>query len=175
MQLQDTMVALEALAEYDVKKPSEPFRGVQAEFFVTGRSDRLMASLSKPTDRVEVELKVRKTFHLLEPKHTCTSLNINVDPEGYCVSFDTNQTVAISLLQPAPASFYDYYEPTKDRTVKENSVRVFAKRLQCRAQLEQGKQYLIMGKDGSTTDSQGQMQYLLESNTWVELVPEENK
>jgi len=56
--VQDTMVALEALAEYDVKRPSEPFRSVQAEFFVAGRSDRVIASISKPTDRVEVELKV---------------------------------------------------------------------------------------------------------------------
>ncbi|XP_023820303.1 LOW QUALITY PROTEIN: complement C4 [Oryzias latipes] len=54
---------------------------------------------------------------------------------------------------------------------KENSVRVFAKRLQCKGQLEVGNQYLIMGKDGSTTDTDGKMQYLLESDTWVEKMP----
>ncbi|KAM7420598.1 hypothetical protein PAMA_015024 [Pampus argenteus] len=55
-----------------------------------------------------------------------------------------------------------------DILVTENSVRVFAKRHQCKGQLSLGKQYLIMGKDGSTTDSNGKMQYLLEANTWVE-------
>ncbi|XP_042345143.1 complement C4-B [Plectropomus leopardus] len=183
-----------------------------------------------------------------------------------CISFDAIQRVPIGLLQPAPAVFYDYYEPntkctvfysapqrskmvsklcsedvcqcaerpchkvqntfqlergqriTKnhrlqhacffptvdyayivevrnvtmksnfelykmtinevlrshgDILVDENSVRVFAKRRHCKGQLDLGKQYLIMGKDGITTDSNGKMQYLLESNTWVERKPEE--
>uniref|UniRef100_A0A3B3YGS4 NTR domain-containing protein n=1 Tax=Poecilia mexicana TaxID=48701 RepID=A0A3B3YGS4_9TELE len=58
-----------------------------------------------------------------------------------------------------------------DLRVTTNSVRVFAKRLQCKGQLELGRQYLIMGKDGSTKDLTGNMQYLLESNTWVEKKP----
>lgn len=40
-----------------------------------------------------------------------------------------------------------------DLNVRENSVRVFAKRLHCKGKLEVGKQYFIMGKDGATTDS----------------------
>ncbi|KAI4810748.1 hypothetical protein KUCAC02_013679 [Chaenocephalus aceratus] len=179
-----------------------------------------------------------------------------------CISFDATQTVPIGLLQPAPAVFYDYYEPNRrctvfysapkrstmisklcsedvcqcaerpchkiqntfqrrpkitryvrlqhacffpvvdyaynvdvlnvtmksnfelysvnvtdvlrshgDILVSENSVRVFAKRLHCKGQLDLGKHYLIMGKDGATTDSNGKMQYLLESNTWVERKP----
>ncbi|XP_017282055.1 complement C4-B [Kryptolebias marmoratus] len=182
-----------------------------------------------------------------------------------CISFDAIQRVPIGLLQPAPAVFYDYYEPDRrctvfysapkrskmisklcsedvcqcaerpchkmqetfksqrgkkitkakrfehtcffpiadyayivevqsvsirsnfelyktniteilringDYRVTTNSVRVFAKRLQCKGELEIKKQYLIMGKDGSTKDSDGQMQYLLESNTWVEKRPQ---
>nr|XP_046255837.1 complement C4-B [Scatophagus argus] len=179
-----------------------------------------------------------------------------------CISFDARQEVPIGLLQPAPAVFYDYYEPqTKctvfysapqrskmvsklcsedvcqcaerpchkmqsalrtsrritlynrlqhacffptvdyayiaevinvsmksnfelyqvnikdvlrshgDALVNENSVRVFAKRRHCKESLDLGTQYLIMGKDGFTTDSNGMMQYLLESNTWVERKP----
>lgn len=42
-----------------------------------------------------------------------------------------------------------------DMSVRENSVRLFAKRRQCKGQLVVGKEYLIMGKDGSTTDSSG--------------------
>lgn len=43
-----------------------------------------------------------------------------------------------------------------DVPVKETSVRVFAKRRQCKEGLDVGRQYLIMGKDGSTTDSDGE-------------------
>ncbi|CAL8249455.1 unnamed protein product [Boreogadus saida] len=389
---QDTMVALEALAEYDVKKPAKSFSTVEAEFFVSGRSDKGGLLLREPTDKVIVELKsmigneikvelkgtgnikmkVMKHFYLMEPKDSCALLNINVTLEGkaeytskflnnyqyfdenydydaemdkhrtrrrreidensakenslvynvclslksnltgmaiaditllsgfeantehldilksppelyishyeissgrvilyfnelkaesQCITFEAKQTVPISLLQPAQASFYDYYEPmkkctvfysapkrgtevsklcsddvcqcaerpchevknllktkikkgsriqhacfhplvdykflvevldvsfksnfrlyntnvvkllrsSKDTRVAAHSSRVFANRLQCREQLEVGQQYLIMGKDGSTTDSHGEMQYLLDSTTWVELVPD---
>uniref|UniRef100_A0A673XNZ9 Complement C4B (Chido/Rodgers blood group) n=1 Tax=Salmo trutta TaxID=8032 RepID=A0A673XNZ9_SALTR len=183
-----------------------------------------------------------------EVSHGKVLLYFNEERE--CVTFRAVQTVAIGLLQPAPATFYDYYEPdrkcttfyaapkrskmvstlcsgdvcqcsekkkdrfehacysptvdygfivqvismsvksnfelyttnvtqilraTGDVKLEESKVRVFAKRLQCKGQLETGKKYLIMGKDGSTTDSNGQMQYLLESNTWIEQVPNENK
>uniref|UniRef100_A0A672ZPR3 Complement 4B (Chido blood group) n=1 Tax=Sphaeramia orbicularis TaxID=375764 RepID=A0A672ZPR3_9TELE len=181
-----------------------------------------------------------------------------------CISFDAIQKVPIGLLQPAPAVFYDYYEPARkctvfysapqrsrmvstlcsedvcqcaerpchklqntfkhttgrsitkehrrqhacffhnddyayivkvlevsvksnfelyktsivevlrsseDRLVSESSVRVFAKRLHCKEQLDVGVYYLIMGQDGTTTDSDGAMQYLLEADTWVEKKP----
>ncbi|KAF0045303.1 hypothetical protein F2P81_001832 [Scophthalmus maximus] len=65
--------------------------------------------------------------------------------------------------------------PDGDMLVNENSARVFAKRRQCKGELHLGKPYLIMGKDGSTTDSNGVMQYLLESNTWVEQKPSEEE
>lgn len=42
-----------------------------------------------------------------------------------------------------------------DTQVGENSVRVFANRRHCKGQLEMESQYLIMGKDGSTRDSEG--------------------
>ncbi|XP_030215044.1 complement C4 [Gadus morhua] len=357
MSTQDTIVALEALAEYDVKKPAKSFSMVEAEFFVSGRSDKGELLLREPTDKVIVELKsmignkikvelkgtgkikmkVMKHFYLMEPKESCTLLNqitgdaggegsvhlklrlqrrnrpaqnptqkrnrkkicqrklsllqclckLKSPPELYisnyeissgrvilyfnelkaesqCITFEAKQTVPISLLQPAQASFYDYYEPmkkctifysapkrstevsklcsddvcqcaerpchevknllktnikkgcriqhacyhplvdykflvevldvsfksnfrlyntnvvrllksSKDTRVAAHSRRVFANRLQCREQLEVGQQYLIMGKDGSTTDSHGEMQYLLDSTTWVELVPDAQK
>ncbi|XP_055358926.1 complement C4-B isoform X2 [Betta splendens] len=184
-----------------------------------------------------------------------------------CISFSAVQRVPIGLLQPAPAVFYDYYEPSRkctrfysaplrsklvsklcsedvcqcaerpchkkkltfnrkvkaltkadraehacfyptvdyaymvevvnvstksnfelyetkvtdvlrshgDAPVTKNSVRVFAKRRHCKEDLDLGKEYLIMGKDGATTDSDGEMQYLLEANTWVELKPSDEK
>uniref|UniRef100_A0A8C4ZBC2 Anaphylatoxin-like domain-containing protein n=1 Tax=Gadus morhua TaxID=8049 RepID=A0A8C4ZBC2_GADMO len=208
MSTQDTIVALEALAEYDVKKPAKSFSTVEAEFFVSGRSDKGELLLKEPTDKVIVELKVQyilmdtepvmKHFYLMEPKESCTLLNINVTLEGkaqytcelpgpsvihihlflfsslksnltgmaiaditllsgfeantehldklksppelyishyeissgrvilyfnelkaesQCITFEAKQTVPISLLQPAQASFYDYYEPMKKCTI----------------------------------------------------------
>ncbi|XP_072250549.1 complement C4-B [Leuresthes tenuis] len=394
---QDTVMALEALSEYELKRASRPDVNMIAKFTVQGRNDFLKLELQNRKEKVEtdlkkftgkqisaqltgkgdIKLKEAKVYYLLDPEDDCSKLsmsvtvegkvmytakilenydydynydtndekqarkrrdvenNVNSDslvtytvcvslgpnsnltgmaiaditllsgfeaiessldrlkmrPEQYisyyeisfgkvliyfnelferkeCISFDANQTVAIGLLQPAPAVFYDYYEPSRrctvfysapkrsrmisklcsedvcqcaerpchklqetfklnrgkkilkanrfehacffptvdyaymvsihsvsvksnfqlykanvtevlklngDLRVDENSVRVFAKRLHCKGQLHLGKQYLIMGKDGSTTDSNGQMQYLLESNTWVERKPQDEE
>uniref|UniRef100_A0A8C0YE72 Complement C4B (Chido/Rodgers blood group) n=1 Tax=Cyprinus carpio carpio TaxID=630221 RepID=A0A8C0YE72_CYPCA len=143
-----------------------------------------------------------------------------------CIAFGAKQSVAIGLVQPAPATFYDYYEPdrrcsvlysapkrskavsvlcsddvcqcaergcfTEKKTidmeitkkkrfeyacfhtnieygfVSADSTRVFAKRKHCKSDLKEGKTYLIMGNDGPTKDLNGNMQYLLDSKTWVE-------
>ncbi|XP_062848634.1 complement C4-B [Trichomycterus rosablanca] len=180
--------------------------------------------------------------------------------QSECITFEAIQTVPIGLLQPVPATFYDYYEPdrrcsvlyaapkrskmvsmlcsgdvcqcaeracfkekkpdisirkedrfthacyqpladygfivsvlsveekgnfelyctnvtevlkfNRDVTVDVHDIRVFAKRKHCRAQLEERKTYLIMGNDGSTTDSRGHMLYLLDSETWIEKKPD---
>ncbi|KAM7383630.1 hypothetical protein PAMP_003265 [Pampus punctatissimus] len=401
---QDTIVALEALSEYELNKGSSPEANLIAEFTAPGKRDIVKLVLQNKKEKVEtdleklvgqtifgqltgegdVKLKFEKAYYLLEPKDNCDQLSIKVTVEGKvkytakiienyeyddyddvneekearvprspiewfdartrnrrdidnsvnsdrkvtykvcvshsptnaltgmaiaditllsgfeaveedldrlkqapeqyishyemsygrvlmyfnklldseeCISFDAIQRVPIGLLQPAPAVFYDYYEPKRkctvyysapqrskmvsklcsedvcqcaerpchkvlstfkgeknqritksdreqhacffptvdyayivevlnvsmksnfelyktnvnevlrsqgDILVTENAVRVFAKRRQCKGQLTLGKQYLIMGKDGSTTDSSGEMQYLLEANTWVE-------
>uniref|UniRef100_A0A667YMT3 Complement C4B (Chido/Rodgers blood group) n=1 Tax=Myripristis murdjan TaxID=586833 RepID=A0A667YMT3_9TELE len=380
---QDTFIALEALSEHELNRPTRAFTKVGARFTVPGKSDKIELSLENRRERVESEetkrtvkhqsvWQVVKAYHLLEPKDHCQELSINVKVEGKVkkhtdrvprsaiewfdartryrrdtddssksqdtvtyevtishdlsrnltgmaiaditllsgfeavtedldrlkqppeeyishyevtygrvviyfnelvnssetIKFDAIQRVPIGLLQPAPATFYDYYEPNRrctvvysapkrskmvsklcsgdvcqcaerpchkqksvfekvngkritlddrlqhacffptvdygyiievlslsvksnfelytanvtevlrahgDIHVAENAIRVFAKRLQCKGQLETGKRYLIMGKDGTTTTSNGQMQYLLELNTWVEQVPEERK
>ncbi|XP_068999108.1 complement C4-B [Embiotoca jacksoni] len=407
---QDTILALEALSEYEIKKSVRPETNIIAEFTVPGKSDIVTLALANKKEKVGTDLKkltgnnivvqltgtgdakfkIVKAYYLLEPKDDCDQLSINVTVEGKvkytakvienydyydydtneekevrvprsaiewfdartrnrrdldnslnidkavtyrvcvshglnssltgmaiaditllsgfeaviedldrlvmtpeqyishyevsygrvliyfnelfeqkeCIHFDAVQTVPIGLLQPAPAVFYDYYEPNRkctvfysapqrskmvsklcsedvcqcaerpchklqdlfrqerpqrpvknereqhacfspivdyayivevlsvsvksnfelyktnvkdvlrsngDVLVSENSVRVFAKRFQCKGQLELGKLYLIMGKDGSTTDSNGEMQYLLESNTWVEKKPSEEE
>ncbi|XP_033496481.2 complement C4-B [Epinephelus lanceolatus] len=407
---QDTIMALEALAEYELKRSISPDANMIVEFTVQGRKDIVKLALENKKEKVETDLKkfsgsninvqltgkgdtklkIVKAYYLLDPKDDCDQVSIRVtvagkvqytakiienyeyyddynnndevvekearvprsaiewfdartqnrrdvdndvksdetltyticvshspdsnltgmaiaditllsgfeavtqdldrlkdEPERYishyevsygkvllyfnelfeseeCISFDAIQRVPIGLLQPAPAVFYDYYEPNRKCTVfysapqrsnvvsklcsedvcqcaerpchkiqntfqlgrgqsittnhrlqhacfyptvdyayivevlnvsmksnfelykikvnevlrshedihvSENSVRVFAKRRHCKGHLELGKQYLIMGKDGSTTDSYGEMQYLLESNTWVERKP----
>nr|XP_043890779.1 complement C4-B [Solea senegalensis] len=400
---QDTLMALEALAEYELKRPVDPASTVIADFTVPHKSDivklvlenkkRVETSLKKflgsqinmqLSGKGKVKVKIVKAYNLLGPKDDCTKLSIRVTvtgkvkytskvietyeyyddydtnmgkdpipgteesdshdrkrrdvdnnlssvqtvtyrvcvshsmnysltgmaiaditllsgfevviadldklkqtPEQYiahyevnygrvliyfnelfeseeCIDFDAKQTVPIGLLQPAPAVFYDYYEPNQkctifysapqrsklvsklcsgdvcqcaerpchkpkmtfksernvrltkndrlqhacffpvvdygyivevlsvsvksnfeiyksrvievlrshgDHLVKGNSIRVFVMRRQCKGELNLGRQYLIMGKDGSTTDSTGAMQYLLESNTWIEQKP----
>lgn len=64
------------------------------------------------------------------------------------------------------------FRATGDLSVREGDMRVFAKRVQCKGSLEVGKTYLIMGYDGTTKDAHGQMQYLLDSRTWVEQEPD---
>ncbi|CAJ1061688.1 complement C4-B isoform X2 [Xyrichtys novacula] len=408
---QDTVMALEALAEYELKRPPSPEANLRAVFTVQGRRDIVKLDLESKKDKVEkdlkkfagqrisvdvtgkggTKLKIVKAYHLLEPNDDCKQLSIRVtvegkvkytakvvenydyyedydnveekevriprsaiewfdahsrsrrdldnnmnsdesltyevcvtrslynnltgmaiaditllsgfeavtedldrlkeEPERYishyevsfgkvllyfnelfdteeCIRFSAIQTVPIGLLQPAPAVFYDYYEPDRkctvfysaprrsklistlcsedvcqcaerpchkiqttfkqergrgrnenkrlqhacfsptvdyayivevlnvsmksnfelyrltinevlkshgDIRVDANAIRVFAKRRHCKGQLDLGKQYLIMGKDGSTTDSNGMMQYLLESNTWVERKPSEEE
>ncbi|XP_054476945.1 complement C4-B isoform X2 [Anoplopoma fimbria] len=408
---QDTMMALEALAEYELKRSARPEVNLIAEFTVQGKQDIVKLALENRKEKVEkdlkkfsgntimvqltgngeTKLKIVKAYQLLDPKDDCDQVSISVTVEGKvkynaeiiknyeyyddydnneekdvrvprsaiewfdartrnrreldnnlnsdeavtyricvsrslnsnltgmaiaditllsgfevetqdldrlrekpeqyishyevsygrvllyfnelfeteeCISFDAKQRVPIGLLQPAPAVFYDYYEPDRkctvfysapqrskmvsklcsedvcqcaerpchkiqntfrsessrgitkndrmqhacffptvdyaymvevlnvsmksnfelytmnvnevlrshgDFLVNENSIRVFAKRRQCKGQLDVGKQYLIMGKDGSTTDSNGMIQYLLESNTWVERKPSEEQ
>ncbi|KAM3911149.1 complement C4-B-like [Leptodactylus fuscus] len=54
-----------------------------------------------------------------------------------------------------------------DETIQQGDIRYFYQRSACKMQLS-NKEYLIMGQDGQTTDDQGRMRYLLESNSWVE-------
>ncbi|XP_015258224.1 PREDICTED: complement C4-B-like [Cyprinodon variegatus] len=401
---QDTIMALEALSEYELARPPFSIINVTAEFRIQGKSDRVKLTLAERNETVEtdleklsgnnitveltgkgkIKLKSLKTFYLLDPEDGCSKLKITVKVEGKveytakitenydyyedyddaeekqtrvarstiehfdalarsrrdlkndinsdsiiytvcvsyspnspltgmgiaditllsgfeveeedlirlkqppelyishyeissgrvvlyfnklyetkeCLTFTANQKVPVGLLQPAPAVFYDYYEPgvkctvfyslprrsqlvsklcsedvcqcaerpchkvqetfklgrkiTKNKRmnhacfsptvdyayivevqdvsfksnfalykvkitevlrtyddlhVRTDSVRVFAKRLHCKEGLELKMQYLIMGKDGATKDSDGNMQYLLESNTWVERKP----
>uniref|UniRef100_A0A669E1D4 Complement C4B (Chido/Rodgers blood group) n=1 Tax=Oreochromis niloticus TaxID=8128 RepID=A0A669E1D4_ORENI len=370
---QDTLVALEALAEYELKKSASSETRMKAEFTSPMRNEIVTLQLENKMEGVETDLKkftgnkitvhltgkgeikfkIVKAYHLLEPKDDCDHLSISVRVDGKvkytlpvlenyeyydyddekqdqedlgrtaiegsdahtryrrtvdnnlstkeavtytvcvrqksnltgmaiaditllsgfkaetktlerlmepseqyishfeesfgkvllyfneeCISFEATQQVPVGLLQPAPASFYDYYEPNRkctvfysapqrskmvsklcsedvcqcaetfffgfpayivevssisvksnfelyttsvidvlrsnnDVSVSENSVRVFAKRVHCKGKLHLEKQYLIMGKDGTTKDSSGMMQYLLESNTWVEKKPSE--
>ncbi|XP_024123084.2 complement C4-B isoform X1 [Oryzias melastigma] len=90
----------------------------------------------------------------------------------YAYIVTVNSVSQKSNFELYKAAITDVLKSSRDLSIKkENSVRIFAKRLQCKGQLDIGQQYLIMGKDGATTDTDGNMQYLLESNTWVEKMP----
>uniref|UniRef100_A0AAQ4S3Q1 Complement C4B (Chido/Rodgers blood group) n=1 Tax=Gasterosteus aculeatus aculeatus TaxID=481459 RepID=A0AAQ4S3Q1_GASAC len=103
--------------------------------------------------------------------------------EHACFFPTVDYAYLVEILNVSMKSNFDMYKTRVnevlrshgDTGVGEDSIRVFAKRRQCKGQLDVGKQYLIMGKDGSTTDSSGKIQYLLESNTWVERKPLEEE
>ncbi|KAK1327491.1 LOW QUALITY PROTEIN: hypothetical protein QTO34_012993 [Cnephaeus nilssonii] len=60
-----------------------------------------------------------------------------------------------------------------DAQAAAGQTRNFLVRASCRLHLEPGKEYLIMGLDGTTRDLKGQPQYLLDSNSWIEEMPSE--
>ncbi|XP_036212337.1 complement C4-A [Myotis myotis] len=62
---------------------------------------------------------------------------------------------------------------SKDAQAAAGQTRNFLVRASCRLRLEPGKEYLIMGLDGTTHDLKGQPQYLLDSNSWIEEMPSE--
>ncbi|XP_026955097.1 complement C4-like isoform X4 [Sagmatias obliquidens] len=62
---------------------------------------------------------------------------------------------------------------TKDTKATAAQTRNFLVRASCRLHLEPGKEYLIMGLDGTTHDLKGDPQYLLDSNSWIEEMPSE--
>ncbi|KAI5939250.1 Complement C4-A [Manis javanica] len=62
---------------------------------------------------------------------------------------------------------------TKDVKATAGQTRNFVVRASCRLRLEPGKEYLIMGLDGTTHDLKGDPQYLLDSNSWIEEMPSE--
>uniref|UniRef100_A0A8C5PP12 Anaphylatoxin-like domain-containing protein n=1 Tax=Leptobrachium leishanense TaxID=445787 RepID=A0A8C5PP12_9ANUR len=59
-----------------------------------------------------------------------------------------------------------------DESIKAGEVRLFYHSKSCKMRLGLAE-YLIMGKDGVTLDNNGNMRYILESNSWVEEMPSE--
>lgn len=55
---QDTLSALEALAEYELKRPAIPETRMEAEFTAPGRRDVVKLVYDGKEDRVETSLKV---------------------------------------------------------------------------------------------------------------------
>ncbi|XP_077186912.1 complement C4-B-like [Paroedura picta] len=61
---------------------------------------------------------------------------------------------------------------TADITVSTDQTRRFVVRAACRTRLAPNKEYLLMGRDGETRDSESRPQYLLDMNTWAEELPD---
>ncbi|XP_074838626.1 complement C4-A-like [Carettochelys insculpta] len=86
----------------------------------------------------------------------------------------------VEILRMTQKTAFDYYEAkiqriikvAGDQTIQIGELRQFLKRSSCDLKVEVGKQYLLMGKDGQTIDCNNKMQYLLDSQTWIEEIPD---
>lgn len=71
--MQDTLNALEALAEYELKKSVGQEANAIVEFTVPARNDIIELVLEKDDDKVETDLKVQTSLlntHMLSNTHT---------------------------------------------------------------------------------------------------------
>ncbi|XP_054451933.1 complement C4-like [Anoplopoma fimbria] len=99
---QDTVMALEALAEYDLKRFARSEVNLIAEFTVQGKQDIVKLALVNGKEKVETDLKkfsgntimvqltgngetklkIVKAYQLLDPKDDCDQVSISVTVEG---------------------------------------------------------------------------------------------
>ncbi|XP_070600137.1 complement C4-B-like [Erythrolamprus reginae] len=61
---------------------------------------------------------------------------------------------------------------TSDSRIEVDQIRRFVVRSACKTRLAAGKEYLLMGRDGETRDSNDRPQYLLDKNSWIEQLPD---
>ncbi|XP_015685303.1 complement C4-like [Protobothrops mucrosquamatus] len=61
---------------------------------------------------------------------------------------------------------------TADSRIETGQIRRFVVRAACKTRLAAGKEYLLMGHDGETRDSNERPQYLLDKNSWIEEQPD---
>eukprot|EP00075_Anas_platyrhynchos_P001704 XP_005018393.2 complement C4 [Anas platyrhynchos] len=89
----------------------------------------------------------------------------------------------VELLNSTQKNVFDYYEVKIERILKasaDESIQVgahrqFLKRSTCKLNMVPGKRYLVMGKDGQTVDCNDKMQYFLDSQAWVEKIPDDSE
>lgn len=107
---------------------------------------------------IDMEITKKKRF-----EYACFHTNIE-----YAFEVIVNSVTEESNFMLYSATVTVVLRYTGDLSVSADSTRVFAKRKHCKSDLKEGKTYLIMGNDGPTKDLNGNMQYLLDSKTWVE-------
>ncbi|XP_035398718.1 complement C4-like [Cygnus atratus] len=89
----------------------------------------------------------------------------------------------VELLNSTQKNVFDYYEVkiqrilkvTADESIQVGAHRQFLKRSTCKLNMVPGKRYLLMGKDGQTVDCNDKMQYFLDSQAWVEKIPDDSE
>ncbi|XP_067865826.1 complement C4-A-like [Heterodontus francisci] len=99
-----------------------------------------------------------------------------------CYSPIVDYAYTVRVMNQTTAGYFDNYHvsitsilkmSSKDDEVKVNDIQHFLQRKSCQFQLKEGKDYLLMGKDGTTSDGRGKMQYLFDAKSWIEAIPSE--
>ncbi|NXE46864.1 CO4 protein, partial [Casuarius casuarius] len=98
-----------------------------------------------------------------------------------CYNATVDYVYEVELLNSTQKNVFDYYEAkilrilktTADESAYVGAHRQFIKRSACKLKMEVGKRYLLMGKDGETVDCNNRLQYFLDSQAWVEKIPDD--
>ncbi|KAM3845952.1 complement C4-B-like [Vipera latastei] len=77
-----------------------------------------------------------------------------------------------SAFRVYEAKIKDLLQFTADSRIEVGQIRRFVVRAACKTRLAAGKEYLLMGHDGETRDSDERPQYLLDKNSWIEEQPD---
>uniref|UniRef100_A0A8C8SHG4 C4a anaphylatoxin n=1 Tax=Pelusios castaneus TaxID=367368 RepID=A0A8C8SHG4_9SAUR len=117
--------------------------------------------------------KKRMTFHKAMAADTRESFA--------CYQPIVDYAYQVKILGINQKNAFDYHQTeiqrilktTGDETIQIGDLRQFLKRSSCELKVEAGKQYLLMGNDGRTFDCNRKMQYLLDSQTWIEEIPDD--
>ncbi|XP_067830198.1 complement C4-A-like [Heptranchias perlo] len=100
-----------------------------------------------------------------------------------CYSPIVDYAYTVRILNRTTSGYFDNYHGSitnllkmsyKDDHIERNAVRHFLNRKSCQFQLKEGKEYLIMGQDGTTKDGSGNVQYLFDARSWIEAIPSED-
>ncbi|OXB53679.1 hypothetical protein ASZ78_001398 [Callipepla squamata] len=111
------------------------------------------------------------------------TLNENSRFNFVCYEPIADYVYEVELLDRTQKHVFDYYEVkiqrilkyTADESIQVGAHRQFIKRSSCTLNMVSGKRYLLMGKDGQTVDCNNKMQYFLDSQAWVEKIPEDRE
>ncbi|MGH0133610.1 UNVERIFIED_CONTAM: hypothetical protein FKN15_053462 [Acipenser sinensis] len=120
--------------------------------------------------------KIKSTFS--------KNMDENTRIEFACFEHIVDYAYKVKVLNITEDGVFDYFavhiiKPlrlTKDEALlTADNIRYLIKQKSCELEMKVDKTYLLMGKDGTTTDSSGKLQYFLDHETWVEEIPEERK
>lgn len=106
-------------------------------------------------------------------------LKVNTRKEFACYTPIVDYACIVNVSAQTTTGSFRVYTVTISRVIKllddvllsASAQRNFLKHLSCRLELKIGKTYLLMGKDGRTKDMNRNMQYILDSESWIEMVP----
>ncbi|MGH0182836.1 UNVERIFIED_CONTAM: hypothetical protein FKN15_010604 [Acipenser sinensis] len=197
---QDTVIALEALTEYTLlAKRSSLDMVINAAYRRQGDLQRFELTQAKPLAKpVEVTKADDVTVstgssqgvsvvnlasgvdqliadYAVEDGRVVIQLEYIPADQYLCVGFRVQELFKTGMASPALFKVFEFHAPGLDRVRKETVV-TFIKKATCSdVNLQEGKHYLIMGKEGmlSVENMQFKYTYPLDPLSWIEFWPSE--